>query len=365
MRRRGVWVAIAGDALFIAVLAAAPARADSINAGGLTTNNITIDRIDGNTIYYKTQSGTSNSKTISDKLKISITDEPSLSMAEDAYGAGQWPEATDGYLKTLQSTNKPWLKDFAALRLMASADKANRFDAGVTAWLAMLARNPAQAAAHKPKFPADPASTYWKTGMAQLETAATSERDAGRLTSIRALELEVARGMKDDAKVAEIAAMLTKSGNDGTAGAGTAANVQAVVEAQLGLARVAIDKRDFAGADQRLEQIKPSVTDPGQKADWLWLRAEVQAGQLPATGGGLAAVQDAALSYMRLVANCPNSPKVPQALLKTAALLERTDDKPTALSVYQEVARDYANQPAGKEAQGNVDRLKGTATGQP
>jgi tetratricopeptide (TPR) repeat protein len=356
---------VAGAALVVAPFAAAPARADSINAGGLVTSNITIDRIDGNTVYYKTQSGTSNSKTISDKLKISITDEPSLSTAEDAYGAGQWAEATDGYLQTLKSTNKPWLKDYAALRLMAAADKANRFDAAITAWLAMLARNPAQAAAHKPKFPADPSSTYWKTGLQQLDSAAASERDAGRLTAIRALELEVARGMKDDAKVAEIANLLTKSGNDGSAGGSTSANVQAVVEAQLGLARVAVDKRDFAGAQQRLEQIKPSVTDPNQEADWLWLRAEAQAGQLPTSGGDPAAIDDAALSYMRLVANCPNSPKVPQALLKTAALLERSNDKPTALSVYQEVARDYANQPAGKEAERNVDRLKGTAGGAP
>jgi hypothetical protein len=356
-------------AVLAAVLMAAiapPDRADSINVGGLTSNNVTIDRIDGNTLYYKTQSGTSSSKTITDKLKISITDEPSLSMAEDAYVAGQWADATDGYLKTLRSTNKPWLKDFAALRLMASAERANRFDAEITAWLTMLDRNPAQAAAHKPKFPADPASTYWKTGMAQLDSAATSERDAAKLTTIRALELEIARAMKDDAKVAEIAALLTKAGSDGAAaGAGNAANLQAVVEAQLGLARVAIDKRDFGAAAQRLEQIKPSVTDPNQEADWLWLNAEAQAGQLPAGGGSPAAVQDAALNYMRLVANCPSSPKVPQALLKTAALMERINDRPAAMSVYQEVARDYANQPAGKQVQADVDRLKGPAGGQP
>ena len=173
------------------------------------------------------------------------------------------------------------------------------------------------------------------------------------------------RAMKDDARVAQIAAVLSKTGSDGTAGPNVAANVQAVVEGQLGLARVAIDKRDFAGAAQRLEQIKPSVADPNQEADWLWLHAEAQAGLLPASGGDPLAVQDAALNYMRLVANCPNSPKVPQALLNTAALLERTNDKPTALSVYQEVARDYANQPAGKQAQADVDRLKGAPTAAP
>ena len=49
-------------------------RADSINYGGLVVNNISIDKFDGKQIYYRTENGNVDQRTVSDRVKINVTD---------------------------------------------------------------------------------------------------------------------------------------------------------------------------------------------------------------------------------------------------------------------------------------------------
>ena len=80
--------------------------ADDINAGGLPIKNITIEKVEGDRLYYKTQSGTASDKQINDRMKLTVTDEPNLIPAEDAFAAGKWADAVDGYQKVLRTGAK-------------------------------------------------------------------------------------------------------------------------------------------------------------------------------------------------------------------------------------------------------------------
>jgi len=62
---------------------------------------------------------------------------------------------------------------------------------------------------------------------------------------------------------------------------------------------------------------------------------------------------------MRVVANFPTGPRAAAALMKTASIMEKLDDPKAALAVYQQVARDFDNQPAGAEAKKSAARLGG------
>src|SRR5205807_622060 len=105
-----------------------------------------------------------------------------------------------------------------------------------------------------------------------------------------------------------------------------------------------LDKGDYAAAQKILAQVKPSIVDSGQQADWLWLNAEAQYG-VAKDSKDPTVLKNVALDYMRLVANFPTSPKVAQALLKTAEIHEKLDDTKTAVAIYQQVAKDYEHDP--------------------
>src|SRR5438105_14850755 len=102
--------------LMVVILAilAVPLCADEINAGGVVFKNINIQKVDGDKLIYKTASGLTSEKQINDKMKVTVTDEPNLSTAEESLIAGKWSDAVDGYQKALRASTKPWVKDYAA-----------------------------------------------------------------------------------------------------------------------------------------------------------------------------------------------------------------------------------------------------------
>jgi hypothetical protein len=349
--------------LVAAALWAAPAaRADEINAGGITFKNIQIQKVEGDKLIYKIQSGQISEKQITDKMKVSVTDEPNLTMAEDALVAGKWSDAVDGYQKALRSGAKPWVKDYAARRLLVAGEKSERFDAVVSAYLHVLETDPKHAQEVKLTFPADPNNAYLKTAASQVDSAIASEKDQTKSISLRVFRMNIAKAMKDDETALKLGTDLQKLG--GTPG-GPALDETAmlgIIDGKLNVIASLIEKKDFKAATANLEQLKPTVTDPKQEAEWLWFNAEAQAGAAGDTKSP-EALKAVALEYMRLVANFPNSPRAPQALLKTAALLEKLQDTKGATAVYTQVARDYKGQAAGSEAQKNLNRLNAAPGG--
>ena len=291
-------------------------------------------------------------------MKISVSDEPNLNMAEDAFGSQRWSEAVDGYMKALHSTTKQWVRDYASFRLQIAAAKSHRFDAAVESWLATVERDPKSAAAHTPALPTDSNSTYLKTAVTQLETAAAADKDdAEKVTTIRSFQLQIAKALHDDQLTSDLATQLTSQMAQHPTNSTSSNDVRAIVEAQLGLARVAIDQKDFATAEKKLQQVKGSVVEPADQADWLWYEAEVKAGQA-GDAKDTTARNEAELAYMRLVANFPNYAQSSQALYNTAQLMEQGGDNPGAINVYQQVAREYPKQPIAQQASAAAQRLQ-------
>jgi tetratricopeptide (TPR) repeat protein len=339
-------------------LMATAVRADSINYGGLVVNNISIDKFDGKQIYYRTENGNVDQRTVSDRVKINVTDEPNLDLAEDAFGAANWSDAVDGYMKAIRSTNKSWVRDYASVRLQTAATKSHRFDAAVAAWVQTVNHDPKWAAAHTPTLPADSNSTYLKTAVTQLETAAAAAKDdVDKVATIRTFQLQIAKAMHDDQLVSDVASELTTLLAQHQSTAVNSDDVHAVVMAQMGLVHVSLDKKDFATAQKKLQQLKGSVVEPADQADWLWCDAQAKAGQI-SDDKDAAALKDAELAYMRLVANFPSSSQAPQALYNTAELMERSGDTKSALDVYQQISQDDSGQPIAQQAAAAVRRIQ-------
>lgn len=334
------------------------ARADDINNKGLVTKNVTIDKVDGDRLYYKTQAGVPGDRLITDAMKLTITDEPNLVPAEDAYQAGKWADAVDAYQKVLRATSKGWLKDYSALRLLKAGEKSERFDAVVAGYLHLLGKDPVAAKEIKIKFPEDPANAYLKTAASQVDTAFASEKDPAKQMSLDVFRMNIAKAQKDDATVLKIAERLSKSSGNGANNALDPTVLAGITEGKLNLILASIEKKDYASALKGLEQVKGSIVELKQLAEWLWLTAEANAG-LAGDTKDPTTLKNLAIDYMRLVANYPSSTHTSEALLKTAALMEKLDDTKAATALYTQVSRDYGDQPAGHEAKQAVERLKG------
>ena len=349
--------ALAALALAAPLFCAQTSTADEINNKGLITKNITIEKVDGDKLIYKTQAGAPGEKAITDALRLTITDEPNLVPAEDAFAAGKWADAVDGYQKVLRSSPKAWLKDYSAVRLLKAGEKSDRFDAVVAAYIHLLGKDPVAAKDLKINFPADPANAYLKTAASQVDTAYNAEKDPAKQMSLDVFRMNIAKAMKDEATTLKIAERLSRSSGSGGSTAMDPAVLSGITEGKLNLIQSLLEKKDFAGAQKGLEQVKASIVDPKQQADWLWFTAEANAGVAGDTKDATA-LKNLAVDYVRVVANFPTSPRSSQALMKTAAIMEKLDDTKAAVAVYSQVSHDYGDQPAGRDAKQAMERLK-------
>jgi len=374
------WLYALGMAAFMVAVPAAM-FADTVILGTLPIADVKIVKFESGRIFYSGSQG-EQSKLFSNSITISITDEPALNAAEAIFAktikdqaeadaaakAGKpapkvdlpakWSDATDNYLKALRSTTKAWLKDYVALRLQICADNCGRFDAAVAGWLQQVQKNPAEAGKRKPVLPTDPASTYLKAAMADLQSLLGSEQRVPQRQLLLQFELDICQAMRDDAGMNRVAGEMQKLGGDNPS-----PDLAAVrASAKLAFVNAAIQKQDFKTASARLDEARPLVTGADQQADLEFLTAEIHNGMAITNAATTAdGWKDAALDYMKFVADFPAHAKVADALLKTAQLHEKFDDAATAAQIYQSIVHDFAGKPAAVEAGKNLDRLKPTA----
>lgn len=272
-------------------------------------------------------------------VKIKADGEPALNEAEEAFEQGKWDAAAAGYDRALTGTRREWVKDRAAGRLLAAAERGGQFPLVASAYAQLAARDPAAAAdrrpavtpALKPQLPA---------AIAAVERAfAAKPTDA-----VRSFlgDLYLANG-----DLEKVNRLVPPGG----------AKDPAIVAMQ---AKVALQGRNYAAAAQTVEQNRALFTTPDAQLDALHTLAEARAAL---AGNDPAKVQDAAIAYMRVVAHfgSRNSPLVADAMYKAAALLERTGQSAEAAALYKQVADDprAKGTPVGVEAQKKHDQLKG------
>lgn len=333
------------------------ASADSVYVQGLSYDNVTITGVSHGQIDFTSASGNAAARDLAKVQRIHVDGENALNDAEDAYVSGKFSDAVDGYLTTTHSTTKDWLKDYVATRLVDAGNKANRFDAVTTAYIAMVQKNPASAAHFRPQMPAAD-STYLDTAISQVNDAlAASGLTDEQSVALLQFQVDLYNTKKDaqgaDAAEAKLDQILAKDPNNPVA-------AQANARRKLQAATAALAARKFQEAISDIESNKQLFTDPAQQDEAMYTIAEARMG-LVAGGSDPTALKDAALAYMRVVADfkdLPGKPHVADSLLKTGQIEEQLAEPDVAARVYQQVAEQFPSDPAAAVAKADLDRLK-------
>lgn len=292
--------------------------------------------------------------------KMLLDDEPDWNAAEDAAAGGQWEVATDGYLKVLRTTQKPWLKTRAAVRLLDVAPKAQRYEAVVTSYLSLVKTDPGQALAHRPALP-ETDSAYVDTALSATERAlAEPSLSADQQQALLSLQLDLYRIRKDDARADAVLKRLNE-----VAGASTGPGAgRRFADAKLTAARVALDRHDYTAVAAAIASAAPVVTDPAEQEDALFLLATALDRQAAAANNAPNALKDAGLAYMRVVAHfqdLPGNRHVADALAGCASILERLGETKIAADLYEQAAIQYDTKPEAAAARDRAAKLRGTS----
>jgi tetratricopeptide (TPR) repeat protein len=336
------------------LIAPAAARGDTIWVGENAANpiqadGVTILRLEGDHIVYDTPGGSEVSKPLTQVQRIAVDDEPAFNAAEEAYVEGKWDTAADQYQAALHGTGRDWVKQRCSVRLAEVAGKANRFDAAVGAYIALLTSNPAAAAVVRPTVTgANPA--LLDAGAAEISVAleANTLSDAQR-TSLLRLALEIYRARNQTAGInATLKALVN-------IGAATPADMAIV---KLLSAQSALDTKDFKTAQNEIQQNRALFTDPSGQIDALWISAQAQDGLTDRSDA--TALKDAAIAYMRVATfgkDVSDKPHVAEALLHAAAIEQELKEPAAAMELYRRIEADFPGQPAAATAKSARQRL--------
>jgi TolA-binding protein len=330
-------------------------RADTVyisstgTGSGVPSPNAKIKNVADGQLTYTAFSGNDVSKPLDQVVRIEVDNEPALNAAEQAFVDQKWNAAVDGYIKVARATNKPWLKDWATVRLLTAAQKSNRFDAASTAYIGMLLRDPAAAAKYKPQFP-DASSSYLDGAITEATNALgtndiTDRQKLGLLNYLSDLYTAKKDSAGQDRIQQQIDEILAKDPSNPAAG-------QAIARRALTNAQRALDSKDYARAVSEIDTAKTRFIDLSQQADALFILAEAKYAQAAAKRDAND-LRDAALAYMRVVANfkdAPNHPHVVESLLKTATIEEQLGDPAAAQLLYQQIVQQYPEDPAAAVA---------------
>lgn len=336
------------------------ARADTVwlrsgtAATALERANVKVERIENNLLFFRSsQSDRVTERPLDDVLKIAADGEVALNAGEEAFAAGEWDKAAAHYQRAATTSGKQWVKDRAGLRLIASAEKSGKFSTAVAGWIALLGRDPALAAKYKPQIPAGAKAGSLNPAVAEVEKALNDTRlPAEPRQTLTAYQMELARANGDVKRAQAIGTKITAAGGAGGA----------TPELSLQLAFLALEQKQYAQALQEIAGAAAVFNDPEQQTEALYCIAEARAALAKQDA---AALKDAALAYMRVVARAKtarlNSPRVADSLLKTAAIQEKLGAAKEALLLYQQVADEYKGADAATRAAEAAARLTKSA----
>lgn len=342
--------------LFLAPLSRADTAWIGSSSPGQPYPNIKITRIDAGKIFYEFGGNTIN-KELAQVRRLMVDAEPAFNSAEEAFVASKFDDAVDGFQKTLRSTNKPWLKDWCASRLVEAGAKSGRVDAAVSAYVHLLQRDPAMAKTLRPEV-AGAKSGYLDLAAAEINSvlAKTGLSDEQKLALLNLqIEIQTARGdTAAQKKLGEqVDEILAKNPNDPAA-------ASAATRRRLQAAQKALADRDYPKAISEIESSRSSFMEPPQQADALYIIAQAKFAMAKASNSP-DDLKDAGLAFMRVVANfkdLPGKPRVADSLLQTGVVHELLGDKETAAAIYQQVIQQYLDEPAATAAREALEKLK-------
>jgi tetratricopeptide (TPR) repeat protein len=340
---------IAAGALSVA------ARADTVwlrsgtAASALERPNVRVEKIENNLLFFRSsQSDRVTERPLEEVVRIQADGEVAFNQAEEAFAAGEWDKAASNYQRAATTSGKQWVKDRSGLRLVAAAEKTGKFSAAVAGWINLLTRDPAMAAKYKPQVPPGVKPGSLDPAVAEVEKALNDQRlPAEPRQALMAFQMELARANGDVKRAQSIGTKITATG---AAGGSTP-------ELTLQLAFLALEQKQYDQAVKEIEGASALFNEPEQQTEALYCLAEARNGMAKDEAG----LKDAALAYMRVVARAKtarvSSPRVPDALLKTAAIEEKLGAAKEALLLYQQVAEEFKGSDAATRAAEASDRL--------
>lgn len=345
--------------LFILALLAGPASADTVvlrlGAGEQTLQGVRILRLESGAEGAKSlvfsSDGREARRDAGIVLRVNADGEPVLNAAEEAFFKQDWETAATGFRRAASTSGKPWVREWAQLRLLVAAGKSASLSANVMAFVQGVVNAPPSAAMpSRPAIAPDATRGELDAAVAEVQRGLETPRlaDSQKLAMLTLLaDLHVAR--KDSEGIARVSAqldaMLQKQPDDPSAST-------AVVARSITIARQHLAAGKFDLARQEIQRVRARIEDPLQQSEALWLLAEASAG-LARQSGDPDQLSDAALDYMRVVAHFrahPARPNVVASLMKAAELLEQLGKPNDARMIYADVAQTYSSDPLAAEA---------------
>lgn len=348
------------------VLAAGWAAGDTIwlqsgKGNPIALTNVKVAGVQGEQITFTTQAGTQTSKSLKQVPRIAMDDEPVFSAAEAAFEQGDWAAAIENYRKAAQASTKDWVKDRSSLRLVEAANRGGNFPAACAGFVELLQKNPALANDHKPAVPQGKADQL-DPAIAQVKQAEQNPKLTGEQKTVLLNYLVEMYSAKGDTASAN--AVLAQLGKVAPADANAPGNRKIQADVKLTEARQAMAQKQYGRAIQTLNSSADVFADPQQQIEALFLLAQAREGAAkPEDSNGL---KDAALAYMRVVANAKSvdgKPHLAESLLKTAAIEEKLKNPKEALALYNQVAAEFKGSPAAGEAEQGAARLSAAGKG--
>lgn len=287
--------------------------------------------------------------------QIQMDDEAAFTQAEQAFAAGDWEKAVDGYGRAATRNPTEWVRQRAAERLILAAQLAGRFDAAVTGFVQLALLNPADAVGKEPDAKRAPSSAAVDEAIREVQSALTRpvERRQEKLLLTFLLNLQTAAGDEAGAgaTVEKVSRLLGDDPGDEPA---------LFAQVVLGRSRLALSQNDTISASGLIRAHSELFTEPEDQSQALMLlarAAEMQARDNPER------LMDAALAYMRVVAHfgkstTPTIPSdVPEALLKVALIHEKLDRRDAAIGLYRDLVASYPDTASAAEAQRRLDSM--------
>ena len=341
-------LALLGLALFPAL-----ASADTVTLkSGLSYDNVTIDRIENGEVFW-TSSGGQNHRPLDAIAAVKIATEPNFNAGTAAYDAKEWDKAAEAFNRVAGATNKEWLRTLANTRALDSADKAGRFDLVVDIYLRLLKLDTKAAIQIQLNLP-KPDSALVTRAIDRATAAATdaslkAEQKLAVLELLYRLQVHKSNEAGADAVLKQI--FVVKPDHPLAR--------EAAVRKVLGDIQKSLEAKKFDEVIGTVEKEQDKFSTPTEQAEALYLIAEARAGKVGA-GTDPAAWKDVALAYMRVAtAFEPKTPRVADALLKTADILAtRLKDKPSAVQLYRQITNEYRDTPEGQKAQEELKELE-------
>lgn len=340
----------------VALLLLAPAAvADVIwtgtGAGRGLRQEVDILGVEGSDLVFLIN-GNRGSAPLERVQQMEIDGQAAFNEAEQAFAAGDWDKAADGYLQASRRNPTEWVRQRAAERLIRSAELAGRFDAAVVGFVQLTVLNPGSAVGKEPDPQNAPGPAAIREAITEVETAVEKRLSARQEKLLLTFLLNLQTASENEAAagvtVQRLAGLLEDDPSE---------DPEVYAQVLLGRSRLALSRGDAVSATGLIYANAALFTKPRQQSQALMLlarAAEMQARE------DRERLLDAALAYMRVVAHFGKSATpddVPEALLKVAQIHEQLNERDAAIRLYRDLVETYPDSPYAAQGQKRLDSL--------